>query len=263
MPCLLAALMVFCHLGCDNRPPVGSSADQAGLSAPPQTELVPLTNMVRIPAGIFIRLGHPVTISRDFWLSKFEVTQGEYEAIMGTNPSHFTGDPNRPVERVSYFKAVAYCAALTSRERQAGRLPAGYEYRLPTEAEWEYACRAGTTNWFSFDEAVAEADLYAWTAENSGENPQPVGLKQPNPWGLHDMHGNVWEWCLDWFGAYPKAPVTDPTGPPQGEYKVFRGGSWYHDVEFARSANRFMMSPSNGIHFVGFRVALAATNSRE
>jgi formylglycine-generating enzyme required for sulfatase activity len=257
-PAFLAiVLTVLCELGCDREPPTRPIVTPN--SSPPraETRLVPLTNMVLISPGTFLRIKHSITLTRDFWLGKYEVTQAEYAALMGKNPSHFPGDPNRPVEKVSYFAAVSYCSAVTKRERDAGRLPVSYEYRLPSEAEWEYACRAGTTNLFSFGDAVTEADQYAWTAENSQGITHPVGQKRPNPWGLHDMHGNVWEWCLDWFEKYPAANVTDPPGPTQGKFKVFRGGGLDKDIEFARSANRFMMSPSNGIYFVGFRVALS------
>lgn len=234
-------------LGCNKKPPPAAA----------KTELVPLTNMVLIKAGTFIRQNHPITISRDFWLCKYEVTQGEYEMLMTNNPSHFKGDTNRPVERVRYYDAVAYCSVLTKRETDAGRLPSAYSYRLPTEAEWEYACRAGTTNLFSFGEDAAQADQYAWTLENSEVTTHPIGLKRANPWGLHDMHGNLWEWTSDWFADYPtNVALVDPTGPAEGKYKVFRGGSWNHAVEFARCRNRFMMSPTDGIYFVGFRVAL-------
>jgi formylglycine-generating enzyme required for sulfatase activity len=249
------SLVVLCQFGCEQNgtPP---NSPPASSSSPPKAELIPLTNMVRIKAGTFVRGIYPVSITRDFWLGKYEVTQTEFAAITGRNPSHFKDDPQRPVEKVSYVDAVAYCAEVTKRERLAGRLPDRYEYRLPTEAEWEYACRAGTTNFFSFGDRAAEADPYGWTAENSESATHLVGQKRPNPWGLRDMHGNVWEWCLDWFGDYPTNGVTNPLGPAQGKYRVFRGGSWYHDADFARSANRFMMAPSNGIYFVGFRVAL-------
>jgi formylglycine-generating enzyme required for sulfatase activity len=196
-------------------------------------------------------------LTRDFWLGAYEVTQGEYSILTGRNPSHFKdADPLCPVEKLTYYDAQAYCRALTDKERAAMRLTDEYEYRLPTEAEWEYACRAGTTNLFSFGDSADLADPYAWTAENSDGKTHPVGLKRPNPWGLYDIHGNVWEWCSDWFARYPAIALSDPYGPPDGKIKVFRGGGWNNDADFARSANRFTMSPSNGIHFVGFRVAL-------
>jgi len=215
--------------------------------------------MVLIKPGTFLRASNSVTLTREFWMEKFEVTQKEYSEVMGENPSYFKGDPNRPVEKLSYWDAVAYCSAVTKREREAGRLPPGYAYRLPTEAEWEYACRAGTTNFFSFGDAVTEADQYAWTMENGEASTHPVGQKRPNPWGLYDMHGNVWEWCSDWFAPFPAVDLKDPSGPAQGKFKVFRGGGWNQEVQFARSANRFMMAPTNGIYFVGFRVALGQT----
>jgi formylglycine-generating enzyme required for sulfatase activity len=255
-------LIVLIQSGCDNRSSSPSSKLVESSPVPATTELVPLTNMVLIKAGTFMRIKYPVTISRDFWIGKYEVTQGEFTAVLGRNPSHFTGDSNRPVEKVTFLHASFYCSALTRREREAGRLPMDYEYRLPSEAEWEYACRAGTTNLFSFGDDPSVADQFAWTAENSEATTHPVGLKHPNPWGLYDIHGNVWEWCLDWFAAYPAAPLTNPTGPASSKFKVFRGGGWNQDIEFARSVNRFMMSPSNGIHFVGFRVALGQIQSR-
>jgi formylglycine-generating enzyme required for sulfatase activity len=222
-----------------------------------QATIVPITNMILVKAGAFLRQNQQVILSRDYWLGKYEVTQGEFLALTGRNPSHFTGDSNRPVEKVTFLEAAAYCAELTRRQREAGRLPPDYLYRLPTEAEWEYACRAGGSGQFSFGDDVAAAGDHAWTEENSDGMTHPAGLKAPNAWGFHDLHGNVWEWCQDWFGEYPKEPRTDPTGPPAGKFKVFRGGGWSHAAKFARISSRFMMSPSNGIDFVGFRVALA------
>ena len=259
----LFVLVTGCVLGC--RPEPTGSASAPTPPAPALTNNlapVPITNMVLIKAGAFLRLKHTVTIGRDFWLGKYEVTQAEYAALMGKNPSHFTDKADVPVEKVSYFDALAYGSALTQRERQAGRLPPGWEYRLPSEAQWEYAARAGTTNQFSFGDTVADAGQYAWTWENSDGAPHPVGQKRPNPWGLYDMHGNVWEWCLDWFGDYPPTDTTDPTGPAQGKHRVFRGGGWNNEAPFARSGNRFMMAPSKGIHFVGFRVALVQNGER-
>jgi formylglycine-generating enzyme required for sulfatase activity len=257
IPALVLALAAawVCQTGCEKRN--SSPPNPATNSAGAAIELVPLTNMVLIKPGTFVRIRQPVTITREFWLGKHEVTQGEYAALMGKNPSHFQGDSNRPVEKLTYFDAQAYCAAVSARERQAGRLPTGYEYRLPSEAEWEYACRAGTTNQFSFGDDPQGTDAFAWTSENSESTTHPVGLKRPNPWGLYDMHGNVWEWCRDWFAPYPTNPAVDPVGPASGKLKIFRGGGWNQEIQFARSANRFGMSPSNGIHFVGFRLALS------
>jgi formylglycine-generating enzyme required for sulfatase activity len=254
----LLVLAVGCSLaGCHRESPTSTLMPPQAVTVPTNTVVIPLTNMVLIKAGAFARQKFIVTLNHDFWLGKHEVTQAEYLALIGRNPSHLTNQLDAPVEKVSYFDATAYCSALTQRERQAGRLPQDYEYRLPSEAEWEYACRAGTTSQFSFGDAAAEAGPFAWTWENSGGSPHPVGQKQPNPWGLHDMHGNVWEWCLDWFGDYPAMNTTNPSGPVQGKFKVFRGGGWNNEAPFARSANRFMMAPATGIHFVGFRIVLA------
>ena len=256
---LLVFALAASQFGCDRKT---STEPISGPAIPPKTALIPLTNMVAIKAGTFMRVKFPVTITRDYWIGKYEVTQGEFMALMGRNPSHFTGDSHRPVEKVTFFDVSNYCARVTERERVSGRLPVAYEYRLPTEAEWEHACRAGATNLFSFGDNPGVADQFAWTAENSDATTHPIGLKRPNPWELHDMHGNVWEWCLDWFEPYPAGPATDPVGPATSKFKVFKGGGWNQDVEYARWVNRFMMSPSNGIHFVGFRVALGLTPPR-
>jgi formylglycine-generating enzyme required for sulfatase activity len=242
---LLVPALLLCQTACDRN-----------TQLPARTEPIPMTNMVAIKAGTFMRIKYPVAISRDFWIGKYEVTQGEFSAIMGRDPSHFPGDSNRPVEKITFFDASNYCAVLTRREQELGHLPAGYEYRLPSEAEWEYACRAGSTNLFSFGDDAGIADEYAWTGENCDATTHPVGLKRPNPWGLYDMHGNVWEWCSDWFAPYPAAPLTDPVGAVSNKYKVFKGGGWNQEAQYARSSSRFMMSPSNGIHFVGFRIVL-------
>ncbi len=202
-----------------------------------------------------------VAVTRGFWMGQHEVTQAEYLAVMGTNPSGFLGQTNHPVERVTWNEANAYGVKKTALEREAGRLPAGFVYRLPTEAEWEYACRAGTTTRFSFGDDLAETELpeYAWFTNNSDSSTRPVGQLKPNPWGLSDLHGNVWEWCQDlWQDAYPGGTVTDPTGPTDGWLRVARGGSWLYDAAFSRSANRDNYGPDNRCSDIGFRVVLAA-----
>ena len=191
-----------------------------------------------------------VTISRAFWLGKTEVTQGQWQAVMGNNPSNFKG-ANLPVERVSWEEAMEFCRRLTERERSVGRLPAGYVYTLPTEAQWEYACRAGTTGDYAGD-----LNSMAWYDRNSGRRTQPVGTKQSNAWGLHDMHGNLAEWCLDWFGLYKGGSVTDPLGASSSDTRVSRGGSWRSSAAFCRSAHRDGYPPHDRGR-IGFRIALA------
>jgi formylglycine-generating enzyme required for sulfatase activity len=234
--------------------------------------------MVFIPPGTF-RMGSPtnevdrysdegpqtaVTISRGFWMGKCEVTQGEYLAVMGSNPSNFTGDTNRPVEVVNWHDAANYCAKLTEREQAAGRIAPNSVYRLPTEAEWEYGCRGWTSARFSYGDDPGYINLtnYAWYGENSGGTTHPVGQKLPTPWGLHDMHGNVLEWCQDWFGEYPGGIAVDPQGPGTGSYRVIRGGSWgfsylYGYARYCRSAFRDGGDPADKGDGVGFRAVLA------
>jgi len=193
---------------------------------------------------------HTVTLTKGFWLSDHEVTQSEYQAVMGSNPSEFKGDLNRPVEQVSWDEAVLYCQKLTERERAAGRITAQQAYRLPTEAEWEYAARAGTTG-----ALYGELDTIAWWNGNAGNQTHPVKQKAPNAWGLYDMIGNVWEWCSDWYGNYPTVSVTDPRGPSSGSVRVRRGGSWLSDARGARSASRWG-DPGDRYGRLGFRPAL-------
>ena len=217
---------------------------------------------------------HRVTLTKGYWLGKYEVTQGQWQAVMGSNPSNFKNvGPNGPVEKVSWTDAMDFCRKLTERERAAGRLPAGYEYTLPTEAQWEYACRAGTTTAFGYGNS--EGSLYqygnycessntndlSWkdTSHNDGyDKTAPVGHYKPNAWGLYDMHGNVWEWCSDWYGDYPSGSATDPTGPNSGSGRVYRGGSWYGDASGCRAACRFNCDPSNRNNNLGFRLALSS-----
>jgi formylglycine-generating enzyme required for sulfatase activity len=245
------------------------------------------SNMVWIRSGTFT-MGSPaseaerddwegplteVTISRGFWTGRFEVTQQEYLDVVGTNPSLSPGT-NRPVEVVNWSDATNYCGLVTERERVAGRLPTGYEYRLPTEAEWEYSCRAGTTTAFYFGPALrsgmANFDGRFEYEASTGTIANPtgtylgqttvVGSYAPNAWGLYDMHGNVWEWCLDWWGdSLPGGSVTDPRGPATGELRVLRGGCWFYFAKICRSADRFKGNPAGKSELGGFRVVLAPT----
>ena len=194
-----------------------------------------------------------VTLTRGYWLGRTEVTQGQWQAVMEAYPlpSQFKGS-ERPVEKVGWELVMNFCAKLTERERTAGRLPAGYVYTLPTEAQWEYACRAGTTGSFAGDVAAM-----AWTKTNSGGETHPVAQKQPNAWGFYDMHGNVHEWCADWYGGYPGGAVNDPAGAATGQFRVHRGGAFSTSVGNARSAFRSWVQPSASNVTIGFRLALA------
>ena len=237
------------------------------------------TNLVFIPPGTF-RMGSltnevdrfetegpqtAVTISRGFWMGKYEVTQGEYLAVMGSNPSYFSTnsgfaeDLNRPVENVPWDDATNYCGQLTQRERAAGRIAANSVFRLPTEGEWEYACRAWTSTRFSYGDDPGYTSLtnYAWYGDNSAAT-HPVGQKLPNPWGLYDIHGNVFEWCQDFFGDYRGGLALDPEGPGEEALRVIRGGDWEGDGWLCRSASRFRYWRPGLRHFsIGFRVVLA------
>jgi formylglycine-generating enzyme required for sulfatase activity len=242
----------------------------------------PVPGMILVPPGTFA-MGSPssesgrnvdegpqtlVTLSKGLWMGKYEVTQGDYLAVMGNNPSSCQGDLQRPVERVSWYDAVNFCVRLTEQDRAAGRLPPGYGYRLPTEAEWEYACRAGTTRAFGVGNG---SSLSSTQANFNGSYPYgggasgpylnlttAVGSYAPNAWGLHDMHGNVWEWCQDWYADYAGGSVSNPKGPATGSYRVLRGGGW-SDVGYGcRSAHRRLKTPDHRNNMFGFRVVLAA-----
>jgi formylglycine-generating enzyme required for sulfatase activity len=202
---------------------------------------------------------HRVTLTRGFYMARYETTLGQFRAIMGSDLPVSWGHTNLPVGRVTWGEAAAYCAQRTTQERAAGTIPESWEYRLPTEAEWEYACRAGTTTRFSFgeDPAYFNFDEYVWCWHNNAHLPQMVGLKKPNPWGLYDTLGNVREWCSDWNGAYPAGDTTDPTGPATGWDRILRGGGWNSSREYCRSANRDSGDPKGRYDGVGFRVVLA------
>jgi len=203
---------------------------------------------------------HQVTVS-SFLISKYEVTQAEYEEIMGKNPSHYKGS-NLPVEQVSWFDAIEYCNKLSEKE---GLTPAytrngnsvnwdrnANGYRLPTEAEWEYACRAGTQT--PFYNGTSANDV-SWHSGNSGYKTHPVGEKQPNSWGLYDMHGNVLEWCWDWLGDYSAQAQENPLGASSGVNRVYRGGCWSFQHLQTRSAYRFGNHLNFRSFIAGFRLA--------
>jgi formylglycine-generating enzyme required for sulfatase activity len=208
---------------------------------------------VLIPAGEFLmgsnegddneRPAHRVRITEPFYMGKYEVTQAQWEAVMGTNPSHFTGHPNRPVESVSWNDVQEF---ITRLNRQEGREVC----RLPTEAQWEYAARAGTTTeWYEHD-----VDAIAWYSQNSGGGTHEVGQKRPNAWGLYDMLGNVWEWCHDGRRKYTSASVIDPIGPTEaGGYSVIRGGGLDTDASHLRAAKRGVLDPGVRYYDLGFR----------
>lgn len=196
---------------------------------------------------------HRVTLSRGYWLGKTEVTQGQWEAVMGNNPSYFKQAGRiAPVENISWEDAMEFCRQLTSRAGTAGPLPEGYEYTLPTEAQWESACRAGT-------EGANAGNLGAmgWYDMNSGATTYPVGQKQANAWVLHHMHGNVFEWCLDWYDhrSYLTGAATNPTGATSGSLRVLRGGGWSCPRTLCRSAFRNGFEPGDRERYLGFRLA--------
>jgi len=216
---------------------------------------------------------HTVTLTRDYYMGKYEVAQGEYVAVVGSNPSYFTGNDRLPVEHLTWYEMVRYANALSVREGYAtcydndgnviggeGNPYACEGYRLPMEAEWEYAARAGTTTQYSFGDAESERGNYGWYYGNTSSRTHPVGEKLPNPWGLYDVHGNVWEWVYDWYGSsyYGGSPTSDPRGPSTGSFRVMRGGSWFFNAYYQRSANRHSYTPTNRNFSIGFRLVRTA-----
>jgi sulfatase modifying factor 1 len=207
--------------------------------------------LIWCPPGGYVRgdgdSAHQVILTKGFYLGKFEVTQEQYEKVMSKNPSQFKGD-KLPVEQVSWNDAVEFCDELNKKER----IPRGWEFALPTEAQWEYACRAGTTTAYSWGDNVTPQLA---NFKGSGLNKTvEVGSYKANPWGLFDMHGNVWEWTADWHGAYPRSSVVDPRGPNDGSSRVVRGGSWDFTGTTLRSAYRNSSGPGFRTDSVGFRV---------
>jgi formylglycine-generating enzyme required for sulfatase activity len=194
---------------------------------------------------------HRVRITKPFYLGKYEVTQEQWEAVMGNNLSRFKG-PKNPVEMVSWDDCQDFLVKLNA--KSGGQ---GGKFVLPTEAQWEYACRAGNAGKFCFGDDEKQLGEYAWYYTNSDDKSHAVGGKKPNAFGLCDMHGNVWEWCQDWYGKeyYAKSPVDNPTGPDSGDVRVLRGGSWYDWPFFSRSAKRIRDRPDYRDYYAGFRVA--------
>jgi formylglycine-generating enzyme required for sulfatase activity len=267
--------------------------DSSDVLAPPPAETPSLTplELVWIRPGTFM-MGSPddengrrsnespqtvVTISYGFWLGKYEITFAHYRMISGravpwisiggapwSSIVRSDEDENRPVIALSWKQAVDFCARFTEQERTARRLPKGFVYRLPTEAEWEYACRADSTTRFSYGDDLVDSqlDTHVWYSANSDDKPRPVGTKHPNPWGLHDMHGNASEWCLDNLGRYSGGSVTNPIGFISGRSHIQRGGS-YHAPHSAHCRSAFRQAFDTGDKSVianmevGFRVALA------
>jgi formylglycine-generating enzyme required for sulfatase activity len=199
---------------------------------------------------------HQITISKPFYLGVYEVTQKEWEAVMGTNPSKNKGSDN-PVEMVSWEDVQVFIEHLNKKEGHS-------RYRLPTEAEWEYAARAGSTSAYFFGPDNSQLKDYAWYWDNSGDTTHPVGQKRPSAWGLYDMMGNVFEWTQDWYDDtyYANSPSVDPTGPISGDSRVVRGCGWTIDASGCRSAFRFGYEPAYRAAHFGFRLALSPEGSK-
>jgi formylglycine-generating enzyme required for sulfatase activity len=267
MLCLIFVSVSQNGCTCDKLQPANSKTSEISSVEKPQKESDIVLNsigmkFVHIPAGEFMMGSpsdekgrdndegpvHSIKISKGFWMGIYEVTQAQYQAIMGSNPSTYRGD-NLPVVFVSWNDATEFCKRLSDKENVT--------YRLPTEAEWEYACRAGTRTRFSFGDNDSSLEEYAWYFHNGCFSIHPVGQKKPNAFGLYDMHGNVWEWCQDWYSSdyYTNSPNVDPQGPDRGSSRVLRGGSWFFFARYCRSANRnwFVYDFTNrGLY--GFRV---------
>ena len=246
---------------------VGNIDTRLGSMLPPSLVSLDI-EFVLVPAGEF-RMGftdndyharsdeqpvHTVHISQSFYLGKSPVTQAQWESVMGNNPSHFKGDPHRPVESISWDDVQEFIRKLNERDR-------GIRYRLPTEAEWEYAARAGSKSVYSFGDDREQLGEYAWYEKNSGGTTHPVGQLKPNAWGLYDMHGNVWEWVQDWHGDYPDGTLVEPQGATSGSSRVQRGGNWHSDAGECRSARRSYGAPTARHQGLGFRLVQEVSSS--
>jgi formylglycine-generating enzyme required for sulfatase activity len=272
---LAILLMLLIAVGCDDSSKSGETTEQA-TEAPSEQPVESNTKSLdmtfkEIPAGTFMmgspeteegrednETQHKVTVNKAFYMQTTEVTQGQWKAVMGTEPwkgeQYVKEGPNNAATYVSWNDAVAYCKKLSDQERKT--------YRLPTEAEWEYACRAGTETRWSFGDDENKLGDYAWYRENAYDIDEKyahqVELKKPNAFGLYDMHGNVFEWCHDYYGEdyYKQSSEKDPTGPTSGSSRVLRVGSWYFvfSARFTRSALRHGLVADNRINFLGFRL---------
>jgi len=250
----------------------GSAFSQ--MKEPPKTLAVDLgkgvkLELVLIPAGEF-KMGSPdsdkdafkwekpqhrVRITKPFYLGKFLVTQEQWEAVMGGNPSDLKG-PKKPVEMVNWEDCQKFLKRLNDKVR-------GERFQLPTEAQWEYACRAGSKTRYCFGDDEKQLGEYGWYEKNSGNTTHPVGEKKPNGWGLYDMHGNVWEWCQDWYGDgyYATSPTDDPMGAATGSHRVVRGGWWFDPAGLCRSAFRGLSESGRRFEDLGLRVSLVPAES--
>ena len=216
-------------------------------------------DLVLIPAGKFMMgsakpgqsPAHEITITQPFYMSKFLVTQAQFQQITGGNPSKYKNSKDNPVETVGWELAQTFCKKASDHTKST--------VTLPTEAQWEYACRAGTTTAFNTGDTDADLEKAGWYSTNAQGTTHPCGSKAPNAWGLYDMHGNVWEWCSDWFGDdyYAKSPAQDPTGPEQGQLRVMRGGALDTPAGCCASAYRYSFEPARKFDNMGFRVVVA------
>ena len=247
-------------------------ASYSSTQAQPKTPPITFTNSLGmkfawIPPGTFLmgspanekernpnEAQHKVTLTKGFYMSVYTVSQEQWQAVMGTNHGYFKGEKNLPVDTVSWEDCQEFIKKLREKGKKA--------YRLPTEAEWEYSCRAGTTTPFSFGQTISTDQVnyngnYTYGNGKKGVyriKTTPVGSFPANPWGLYDMHGNVWEWCQDWYGDYPQNDVVDPQGVSTGKYRALRGGSWYDTPGYCRSASRLRIVPGLRSYICGFRV---------
>ena len=247
--CLIASFFLFPTAGMALEPSVINSLGMEFVLVPAGTFVMGAEKKEAVNVGADEGPTHTVTISKPYYLGKFEVTQEQWEAIMGENPSSHKGK-NLPVDTISWDNIYLFIRKLNQKE--------GQKYRLPTEAEWEYAARAGGTGLYSFGDNAKELGQYGWFKDNSGGKPHPVGQRKPNAFGLYDMHGNVWEWVHDWYKDtyYTESPENDPKGPEKGLYRAERGGSWDSSANALRPTVRISNPQDTQCPFSGFRLVL-------